>query len=325
MEKDIIEKLKESGLKGRSGSGFPTGLKWETVKNTIAYEKYVVCNASEGEPGIFKDGFILENYPEEVVEGIKIALETINSSSAFFYLRKDYFKKFRKKLEKLAKGLPFCFVEKPEGYIAGEETSICEVIEGKRPEPRIKPPYPAQSGVFNCPTLINNVETFYFVSKIAKGEYEKTRFFSVSKDVKKQGTFELPEDYFVLYILKKTGNLPDFDFFVQVGGGACGEFLLKEELNGKVSGAGSIIVYNSKKTNLMSLAKKLLDFHIKGNCDKCIPCREGSYRINEMILSGKIDKNLLEEMLFNLEKASFCPLGKGMAVPLRGLFFKLIK
>ena len=97
MEKDIIEKLKESGLKGRSGSGFPTGLKWETVKNTIAYEKYVVCNASEGEPGISKDGFILENYPEEVVSGMKIVLETIGNSSAFFYLRKDYFKKFKKK------------------------------------------------------------------------------------------------------------------------------------------------------------------------------------------------------------------------------------
>ena len=324
--KNIISELKKYNLLGRSGSCFPVALKWESVKNIRAKEKYIVCNASEGEPGVFKDGFILKNYPDEVVEGIKIALKTVKNSSAFIYLKKDYYERFKKRLQKSAKGFPIKIVKKKSvRYIAGEESSVCEAIEGKIPEPRIKPPFVSQVGLFSMPTLVNNVETFYWVAKIAKGQYKNHRFYSISGDVKNKGVFELPENWTIEKILKETKNFPKFDFFVKVGGGACGEILLPKELKKPASGAGAIIVFNRKKTNLISLMKGWAQFFNNGNCDKCTPCREGVYRMNEMLKKGKINKELLEDILFVLEKTSFCSLGKGIPETFKGVINKLIK
>lgn len=324
-DKNIIDKVKESGLLGRSGSCFPTGLKWEMVKNYKADKKYIICNASEGEPGTFKDGFLLKNYPEKVMEGIKIALETIDSSSAYIYLRKDYFQEFGKKLESLFGDLPITLFQKRGGYLAGEETVICEVIEGRRPEPRLKPPFPAEAGLWGCPTLINNVETFYSVAKINDGSYEKKRFYSISGDISKSGVYELPEDWSVRQVLKETGNLPDFDFFVQVGGGAAGEILLPEELNCEIKGMATIIVFDVKKTEPFALMKKWTDFFLIENCDKCTPCREGAFRINELVEKKEINNEVLNDLFFVLENSSFCPLGRGMAAPFRSLIKKIIK
>ena len=326
--KNIIEKLKKSELLGRSGSCFPTGLKWEMVKKAQAEKKYIICNGSEGEPDTFKDGFILKNYPDQVIEGIKIALQTLDNSSAYIYLRKDYYQKLKKRLEKLTKNLPLIFLKKPNGYLAGEETSILEFIEGKKPEPRIKPPFPTQSGLWGYPTLVNNVETFYFVAKIAQNKYQKSRFYSISGDIKNKGVFQLPENYSIAQILKETENWPHFDFFLQVGGGAVGEILLAKELNQPIKGLASIIVFNRKKTNLFSLMKKWANFFFQANCDKCVPCREGVYRIAEILKKDEInqdDKETLEDIFFVLEKTSFCPLGKSIAVPFQSLMNKLLK
>jgi NADH:ubiquinone oxidoreductase subunit F (NADH-binding) len=324
MAPDIIQKLKEENLLGRGGAGFPTWQKWEMVKNAISDKKYIVCNGSEGEPGVFKDDFILKNYAEEVVRGIKIALETINNSSAYIYLRKDYYNKLKVKLEKLTQGVPITIFQETGGYLAGEETTLINAIEGKkRLEPKIKPPFPPQAGLFSCPTLINNVETFYFVSKIAKGEYKKTRFYSISGDIKNKGVFESPENYSITEVLERTKNYPNFDFFIQVGGGASGEILLKEELDRTVCGAGAIIVFNKKKTNLISLMKKWADFFAKENCDKCVPCREGIFRIKDMLKKGKIDQKEIEDILFVLKETSFCALGKSSAIPFASLLNKV--
>ena len=321
--KNIITKLKKNKLLGRGGASFPTGLKWEMVKKAKARKKYVICNASEGEPNVFKDGFILENYPEEVIEGIKIALEIMGNNSAYIYLRKDYYEKFQKRLKKLTENLPVNLFKKTGGYLASEETSVLESIEGKRPEPRIRPPFPPQSGLWGYPTLINNVETFYYVAKIAKGEYQDTRFYSISGDIKNEGVYELPENYSIFQILKETKNWPNFDFFIQAGGGAVGEILLPNELNQSVKGAGAIIVFNRKKTNLFSLMKKWTDFFLEGNCDKCVPCREGVFRLAEMIRKERIDKKTLGDLFFVLEQTSFCALGKSIVVPFRSLMDKL--
>ena len=279
---NIISKLKKHNLLGRSGCGFPSYLKWQAVKRAKANRKYIIANAAEGEPNVFKDRYILENYPEQVVNGVKIALETIDNSSAYIYLRKDYYKKFSSNLNKLIKGTPIELFEKTGGYLAGEETVVCNAIEGRALKPRIKPPFPAEKGLYECPTLINNVETFYCVSKIHENEYQGNRFYSISGDIKHKGVYELPQDYTILNILKETGNLPDFDFFIQAGGGASGEFLLSRELNQQVKGIGSIIVYNRAATNVLLLAEKLVEFLQQENCDKCVPCREGIYRISEM-------------------------------------------
>ena len=323
-EKNIINKLKKHNLLGRSGSGFPTGLKWEMVKKIKAKRKYIICNGSEGEPNVFKDGFILENYPEEVIEGIKIALKTIDNSVAYIYLRKDYYKKFKKRLEKLIKNLPITLFKKTGGYLAGEETSICEAIEGNSSEPRIKPPFPSQSGLFECPTLVNNLETFYYVSQIAKNKYNQTRFYSISGDVKNKGVYKLPENWSIEKVLKETKNWPNFDFFVQVGGGASGEILLPNELKQQVTGQGAIIIFNRKKTNLFFLMKQWTDFFLAENCDKCLPCREGIYKLAEMIEKRKVDKKLLKDITFVLEETSFCGLGKISAIPFNSLIDKLL-
>ena len=321
---NIINKIEKANLSGRSGSAFPTALKWQMVKKEKAEKKYIICNGSEGEPNISKDGFILEKYPEEVIKGIKIALKTIDKSSAYLYLRKDYLQKFSRNLKKLIGNSKITLFKKPGGYLAGEETSICEAIEGKKPEPRTKPPFPTQVGLWGCPTLVNNLETFYYVAKIAENQYKGTRFYSISGNVKKEGVFELPENWPVKKILKETGNWPDFDFFVQIGGGASGQIMLPSELNQPAQGIGGIIVYDRRKTDFISLMKKWAEFFHKENCDKCLPCREGVFRIAEMLKKGKIDKELLNDLLFVLDETSLCALGKNVARPFKSLIDKVL-
>jgi len=323
--KDIIEKLKEAGLKGRGGAGFPTATKWELVKKAKGDKKYVVCNASEGEPNVFKDGYIIEKYPEDLVNGIDIAMQAIGADTGYIYINKDYYKKFKDRLLEVIGKRNIILFEKKARYIGGEETSAIESIEGKRAEPRKRPPFLTDYGLFGCPTLMNNVETFYYVSKIDKGEYQKTRFYSVNGDVANSGVFELPEDMTIFQVLRKTENYPDFNFFVQVGGGASGEIMLPEELNKPVTGAGSITIFNRNKTDVFDLMQKWAEFFHIGNCDKCVPCREGAYRIYEMVKSRKLDYEVLDSLFLSLRESSFCALGRGIPIPFQSLIEKVIK
>ncbi len=240
-------------------------------------------------------------------------------------MKKDYYKKFKKRLKKLIKGSPISLVKKRGGYLGGEETVICEVLEGKRPEPRIKPPYPSDYGLLGLPTLVNNVETFYVVGKIAKKEYKDEKFFTVTGDVKNEGVFILDKCSTVKQILKKTDNYPDFDFFVQSGGGAMGEILLPRELNKQVEGIGCVVVFDKGKTDPLKLLKEWTSFFLAENCDKCTPCREGIYRIDEMVNKNNLDKKTLDDIYFVLEKTSFCPLGKNAFKPFKTLIKKIIK
>lgn len=319
----IIEKIKAANLRGRGGAGFPTALKWEMVRNAPGEKKYVICNVSEGEPAVTKDGYLLDKYPETVIEGIKLALGAIKGSLGIIYSRKDYYKKYKARLKQLVAGLPIELFEETCGYLGGEETTLLEVIEGNRPEPRFKPPYPPQSGLHGCPTLINNLETFFWVAKIAAGEYIGNRFYTICGDVKNPGVFELNEDYPIVKILRETGNLPAFEFFVQVGGGASGQILLESELNQPLCGAGSIAVFDKKKTNLLELMKKWSQFFINENCGKCVPCREGVYRLNEMLNDDAFDAESAKAIIAVLKETSFCPFGRGVANSFESLINKL--
>lgn len=333
---NIIQELEKAELKGRGGADFSTALKWKTVKEEKADKKFIICNASEGEPGAFKDRYILENYADDVISGMKIALETINKDSyGYIYLRKDYYDELKEKLNRLIGGLPIELFRETGGYLCGEESTLLESIEGKREEPRIKPPFPTKEGLFGYPTLINNVETFYYASRIEKGDYAKTRFYSICKAIppggvidgmfEEKGVFELPENWSIEKILKETNNFPDFDFFLQVGGGASGKIITKKELGEKVYGTGSIIIYDKKETVSATLLKDWLSFFMKENCDKCVPCREGIYRIYEMLEDGEINEEVIEDMVFVLEKTSFCGLGKGAAMAIKTFAEKILK
>jgi NADH:ubiquinone oxidoreductase subunit F (NADH-binding) len=266
---------------------------------------------------------------------MEIALEVMGKSHGYIYLRKDYYDKFKEKLEELIGGLPIEVFRETGGYLCGEESTLLESIEGRREEPRIKPPFPTQKGLFGYPTLINNVETLYYVAEIAEGDYKKTRFYSTCQAIPPGGIiqdklenrelFELPEDLPIEKILKETKNFPDFDFFLQVGGGASGKIITKKELSEKVCGAGSIIIYNLKKTEPPVLIKDWLSFFMRENCDKCVPCREGLYRLYEMINKDEIDEEVLEDIIFVLEKTSFCSLGKGAAIAFKTFSDKILK
>ena len=325
MEENIIAKIKEANLIGRGGAGFPTWMKWDAVKKQEGKNIYIIANGSEGEPFVFKDKHILQNHPQEFIEGIKIALKTFANSEAIIYLNHKYYDKYKKKLEKLSQGYPITYFRKTGKYIAGEETALISHIEGKRIEPRTRPPYPTEAGLNNLPTLINNIETFYRIYEIGNGTYVGKSFFSISGDVKNKGVFEFPEDYSIKKILEDSGNWPSFDFFVQFGGGASGSIFLPEELDEPKRGTPAIVVFNRKKTNLLKLMKFWANFYAEENCDKCTPCRESSLRILEMTRKKKIDFEKLDDMFFALEKTSFCPLGREMSHAFKTLIEKILK
>ncbi len=320
---ELIKKIEDSGLIGRSGSCYPTGRKWRQVKEAPSKRKFVVCNASEGEPELFKDRYLLENRLDEVISGIKLAIDEIGAERAYIYINKDYHRDLGKRIGDSCKGLPITLIEKGEGYIAGEETSILEAIEGKPAEPRPKPPFPTEKGLWGHPTLVNNVETFYWVSMIEKGDYDGKRFFCVSGDVNARGVHEMPENSTIREILEMSDNYPNFDFFVQVGGGVCGEIMTSDELDQPIKGAGSVVVYDRGKTDPRELMRKWIDFLLKGNCDKCTPCREGLFRISEIFEKEEIDIATLDEILFAMEKTSLCPLGRAAKVPIKSLIDKI--
>ncbi len=328
---NIIEQLKQSGLLGRSGSNFPVWKKWEAVKGAPSDKKFVICNASEGEPEVSKDSFILEKYLAEVINGVKIAIGEVGASTAYIYLNKYFYQKYKQKLIDLIANSPIELFENPGGYLAGEETSILNIIEGKRAEPRVKPPYPTEKGLWGKPTLINNVETFYWVSKVTKGEYQNKRFYCVSGEAPNKGVFELPENYSIEQILKETKNYPNFPFFLQVGGGAVGEVLLSNELGQPIKGLSSIVIFNKDKENPIDLMKNWIQLLMMQNCDQCAPCREGLYRINEILqgvegvklLRGTKEFNSLQEFFSVLEKTSLCPFGRTAYMPFKTALEKL--
>ncbi|MFH1233875.1 MAG: NADH-ubiquinone oxidoreductase-F iron-sulfur binding region domain-containing protein [Patescibacteria group bacterium] len=324
---DILSKIKQADLVGRGGAGFPVAVKWEAVRCATGNNKYIICNATEGEPGVEKDGYIIEKYPERLIDGIKIAIDFLFSSKkknssqarAYLYINNKYYKKYYKKLDQLIGELPIEIFVKPydAGYIGGEESSLLNAIEGQRVEPRLRPPFPTTNGLWGCPTLINNVETFYNVSLVAAGEYKNFRFYTINGDCLYNGVYQLPANFTIQKILTKTDNLPDFPFFVQVGGNASGEILNSSQLKRSVSGAGSITVFSLEKYQAKKFIENLLEFFVNESCGQCATCREGLFRLNEIIKSEKINWQLFFDLINNLSESSFCGLGSSVATPVK--------
>ncbi|OQA38962.1 MAG: NADH-quinone oxidoreductase subunit 1 [Parcubacteria group bacterium ADurb.Bin316] len=324
---DIILKIKEAGLVGRGGASFPTATKWETVKNAPGDKKYVVCNASEGEPGVKKDLFISKNHAERMVDGMKIALDYLGAETGYIYINPSYYNKLARKLNKLIKDTKIILFKKDHraGYIGGDESALVNHIEGRRIEPRLRPPYIATNGLWNYPTLVNNVETFYNVSLVSAGEYENKRFITIGGDCPNEGVFYFDENWPIEKILRETNNYPKFKFFVQIGGDASGEVLNSSQFNKPVSGAGSITVYSAIKHKPNDLMRKWAYFFFNESCGQCTPCREGTYRLKEALKKKNIDWQLVYDLLGNLEETSFCGLGLVAAVPFKSYFNNVYK
>ncbi len=357
---EVIETIKNSGLRGRGGAGFPTGKKWELTRDSEGKQKYVVCNADEGDPGAFMDRSILEGDPHSVLEAMAIAAYAIGADKGYIYVRAEYPIAVQRLqiaidqardygiLGKNIFGKNFNFdIEIRLGagaFVCGEETALLESIEGRRGQPRVKPPYPAVAGLWGKPTLINNVETYANIAQIIlKGadwyssigtENSKgTKVFALGGNVNNIGLVEVPMGTTLREIVYDIGGgIPNGrDFKAAQTGGPSGGCIPKEHLDtpidyeslkeiGSMMGSGGLIVMDDTKC-MVCLAKFYLEFTVSESCGKCTPCRIGTKRmleILERLCNGEgeeFDIYRLEKLAANIQKASLCGLGQSAPNP----------
>ncbi len=361
MSKDeVIDVIDKSGLRGRGGAGFPTGKKWKLTKDAKGDKKYVVCNADEGDPGAFMDRSILEGDPHAVLEAMEIAGYAIGAEKGYIYVRAEYpiaVHRLQIAIDEARDygilgenifGTGFNFdIEIRLGagaFVCGEETALLESIEGRRGQPRVKPPYPATSGLWGCPTLINNVETYANIAQIILNGSEwyssigtetskGTKVFALGGNVNNVGLVEVPMGTTLREIVFDIGGgIPNGrEFKAAQTGGPSGGCIPKEHLDtpidyeslkeiGSMMGSGGLIVMDDTKC-MVCLAKFYLEFTVSESCGKCTPCRIGTKRmleILEKLCSGEgteYDIYRLEKLAVNIKKASICGLGQSAPNP----------
>jgi NADH-quinone oxidoreductase subunit F len=357
---DVIEQVKASGLRGRGGAGFPTGLKWQFVLKDTPKPKYIACNADESEPGTFKDHLLMERNPHLLIEGCAIGCYAIGAKVAYIYIRGEFFH-VQKQLqaavdEAYAAGLLGrnifgsgfdcdVFVHRGAGaYEAGEETALIESLEGKRAQPRIKPPFPAVSGLYNCPTAVNNVETLCNVPFIiAKGvdwfagigpeKNTGPKLYCVSGHVKKPGVFEASMDVTLRQLIfDYAGGMRDGRTLKAViPGGSSTPVMLPDQIDvqasfdaiakaGSMLGSAAIMALDDT-TCMVWLAKNLLFFYRHESCGKCTPCREGADWLLKLLTrieagEGRMkDIELLLDVCKNIAGKTLCPFGDAEVAP----------
>lgn len=345
---EIIQAIIDSGLKGRGGAGFPTGLKWQFAAREKSTDKYIICNADEGEPGTFKDREILDMVPEKVFCGMAIASKAIGAKVGYIYLRGEYkflVPKLSEKMEEfqlLMKEMGHDFEIKLRlgsgAYICGEESALFESIEGKRGEPRNKPPYPTKAGLFNKPTCINNVETLVYTVMILK--YGATHFkelgtkdsrgskvFSVSGDTPKAGIYELELGMTVAEFVDEFG---DGDTKAVQVGGASGFCVPRKKFTETIIGfegvptGGSMKLFNSSRS-MYNVLHNYLDFFAEESCGQCTPCRVGCQQLLkgiESVKKGENSSKYLDELVklaSTMKIASKCGLGQSVGNAFRSI------
>lgn len=351
---EVIEEVTRSGLRGRGGAGYPTGLKWTTVAKAPGERKFVICNADEGDPGAFMDRSVLESDPHRVLEGMALAGYAVGARQGYIYVRGEYplaVRRLRTAIRQAERlgvlganvgGTPFSFtVELRLGagaFVCGEETALISSIEGNRGSPRPRPPYPAQAGLWGCPTLINNVETFANIPPILRrgGDWfasigtqksKGTKVFALAGAVRNTGLIEVPMGTTLREILFDIGGgIPGGRQFkaVQTGGpsGGCipAQYLdLPVDYEslaslGSIMGSGGMIVMD-ETSSMVDVARYFMEFCMSESCGKCIPCRVGTVQMHELltrftqgVATGK-DLALLEELCDMVKHTSLCGLG----------------
>jgi bidirectional [NiFe] hydrogenase diaphorase subunit len=351
----VIEEISRSGLRGRGGAGFPTGLKWGTVAKSPGARKYVVCNGDEGDPGAFMDRSVLESDPQLVLEGMAIAAYAVGADQGYLYVRAEYplaisrlqvAIRQARQLGLLGSAIfesPFNFTVDIRigagAFVCGEETALMASIEGKSGTPRPRPPFPAERGLWDCPTLINNVETFANVAPILNRgadwyatlgtERSKgTKIFALTGKIRNNGLIEVPMGITLRQIVEEMGGgAPDGGTVKAVQtGGPSGGCIPSQHLDtpvdyesltklGSIMGSGGMVVMDDQ-TNMVEIAKFYMEFCMDESCGKCIPCRAGTvqmHRMLEKITSGKAtaaDLAGLEELCAMVRRTSLCGLGQ---------------
>ncbi len=368
---EVIAEVKKSALRGRGGAGFPTGMKWGFVPKDSPKPKYLVCNADESEPGTFKDRYLLERDPHLLIEGMLIGAYALGAHTAYNYVRGEYrylIDIFDRALAEARAagfigqkilGTDFsCEIHSHTGagaYICGEETALLNSLEGLRGHPRMKPPFPAIAGLYQCPTVVNNVETLTAVPWIILngGEaYQKlgteksggTKLWSVSGHVKYPGVYELPMGYDNMerFIMDDCGGIPDGKKLKAVIPGGSSVYVMSaEEIVGKavkmdyeglvaagsMVGSGGFIVMD-ETVDIFESTKNLTEFYKHESCGWCTPCREGTdwlVKVFKRIAKGEgrpEDAQLLLDLCDNIEGKSFCALGDAAAWPIQSAIKK---
>lgn len=336
---ELSEMVKQSGLRGRGGAGFVTGLKWSFIPKDTKQPKYLVCNCDESEPGTFKDRLIIEKDPHQLIEGIILSSYAIGSHLAFIYCRGEYYKGFsllektveqakqRGYLGKNILGTDYhleIIVHPGAGaYIAGEETALLNSLEGLRATPRLKPPFPAVAGLYGKPTIVNNVETLcnvvHIVNKgvewyqsLGKPRNTGTKIFQISGQVQKPGCFEFPIGITLQQALDAAGGmLPNRKFKACYPGGSSCALLTERDLNISLDfdtlaarhsafGTASLIVMDDT-ADMVKVAHRLMQFYQNESCGKCTPCREGTRWVVQMLARIERGGGVFED-LANIEQ-----------------------
>lgn len=355
----IINTLKASGLRGMGGAGFPTGLKWDLVRKENSAQKYIICNADESEPGTFKDRMILAELPHLIIEGMAMAALSVGAGEGIVFIRHEYAAErtaLSRAIENarsrgilgpnaLGPGLPFdisIFVS-PGGYILGEETALLECLEDKRGEPRNKPPFPGQKGLWEKPTLINNVETFSYLPIIAGRGADAwkqmgvrgcagLKFIALSGDVVNPDVYQVPMGTTIAELIQMAGGVSGGrNIYAIAPGGASSNFLRADAVDapldfkalqerGSMLGSGAVLVV-AEGADIVDLATNIVQFFRNESCGKCVPCRVGSEKavnILEQALKGNGQKKhlkLLPELAETMAETSICGLGQVALAP----------
>jgi len=338
----VIEEVTASGLLGRGGAGFPCGLKWKLARGNPTDEKFLICNADEGEVGTFKDRYILEHDPFTLIEAIAIAGFAVGASKAYIYLRAEYHYLFNLLHNAIHQAKEKGFLEHLEidlregagAYMCGEESGLMNSIEGMRGEARYKPPFPPSKGLWGRPTVINNVETLMNIpliilngsqwfKKMGTEQSKGTKVFSVSGDVEKPGVYELELGSKLSELVIELTSAKKIKM-VQVGG-ATGRIIPQSMIDTPLSyetvlGSGAVIVYEESR-DMIDVMYRNMEFLAEESCGKCTPCREGTEAMVEIL--GRLAKGegreedieVLEDLSSAMTLSSLCGLGQGAPVP----------
>jgi NADH-quinone oxidoreductase subunit F len=358
--KDIIETVKDAGVRGRGGAGFPTGMKWSFVAQDTGKPIYIVCNADEGEPGTFKDREVMERDPHQLVEGMIVGGLALNSEQGYIYLRGEFAfagrqltRAIRQAYERgylgadvMGSGRRFDLtLHRGAGaYICGEETALLDSLEGRRGQPRLRPPFPATHGLFGCPTTVNNVESISSVPFILRHGVDWYRqwgtdksagpkLMCISGEIQRPGNYEFPLGMTVAEMLEACGGMLDgreLKFFCP--GGSSTPLLPASKADtpvtyeammeaGSMLGTGALMLY-SDQTCVVDMVLGWTRFYEHESCGKCTPCREGGYWLSQILQrietgTGRLeDLDLLQDVCDNIFGRSFCALGDGMTSPI---------
>jgi formate dehydrogenase len=325
---EVLARLEESGLVGMGGAGFPTWRKWDAVRRESG-PRVVVVNADEGEPGTIKDRYVMELRPQLLLEGLEAAMRFCETDEAYVYLREEYAASRDRLREAIAeRGLPVELVVGAGAYICGEETALLESMEGRRGMPRLRPPFPAQSGYLGRPTLINNVETLAHVARILRGEWRPTRLWSVSGAVARPGCYEAPLDVTLRGLVDEyAGGLTKEPSAIVPGGAASGILppaaldtpLTREALAEWGCGVGSAGVQVFPRSySPRRLLAETMRFFAEESCQKCTPCRIGNRALHAVFAGEReLGAEQREEWLEAMALTSICGLGQAAPVPVR--------